>query len=117
MKQKENEAANYARGCSKYDGFNPIFDRYDAKETRESGFLRDYESAIEWINIKKEQPENCAHCFIKKREQNDSEHWQWNYSIAEFIAPILKNQVPVFRVYDMTIRLEDVTHWILIPED
>lgn len=114
MKKKEIEASNYAHECSVYDGLNPTFDSYDAKEMRECAYIRGYEAALssQWSNIK-ELPENGAHCFIKKRKKNDTQQWQWNYSIAEFVA----STSPVFRVYDMIVRLEDVSYWMLIPEE
>lgn len=49
--------------------------------------------------------------------KNDTPQWHWDYSIAEFVTPTSKGQVPVFRVYDMTVRLEEVSCWMLIPKE
>ena len=118
MKNKEIEASKYAHECSVNDGLNPTFDSYDAKEMRECAFMQGYGAALtsQWSNIN-ELPENGAHCFIKKRMKNDTPQWQWDYSIAEFVTPTSKGQVPVFRVYDMTVRLEEVSCWMLIPKE
>ena len=118
MELQEMEAEKYAHECSMYDGLNPTFDIYDAKEMRECGFMKGYETAIAnlWINKKHQQPEDGAHCFIKKRIKNEANQWQWNYGIADYYAPTSKKQVAFFKIYDMVVRLDDVTHWMLIPE-
>lgn len=117
MRNKELEAKKYAHECSVNDGLNPTFDSYDATEMRECAYMQGYGAALscQWSNVK-ELPENGAHCLIKKRKENDTQQWQWNYSIAEFVSPTSRGQVPVFRVYDMIVRLEDVLCWMLIPE-
>lgn len=118
MIQIEKEAEKYAQECRKHEGIHPTYDSYDAQEMRECGYIRGYKDALanQWINTKYELPPNGAHCFIKKKEQNSSQQWQWDYSIAEYIAPEVKNQKPVFRVYDMVVRLSEVSHFMIIPE-
>lgn len=76
----------------------------------------DYANHSFWIKVEECLPENGTHCFIRNRKQNKPCQWQWNYCIAEYMVPKVKNQVPVFRVYDMVIRLEDISHWMQIPE-
>lgn len=41
--------------------------------------------------------------------------WQWDNSITELVAPTSKRQVPILRIYDMIVKLEEVSCWMLIP--
>jgi hypothetical protein len=71
---------------------------------------------LSWISIHDGLPKNGTHCLIRRKKVNHPEQWQWDYNLAEYMAPKVKNEVPAWRVYDLIVRNEDVSHYMIIPE-
>ncbi len=72
----------------------------------------------EWIRVKDKLPEKntWALCFCPKMWSRKDEILSLEFIIYEWTDMEGIKQLPMFKSFDRTYRIEEVTHWMPLPE-